>query len=124
MVETECSVCHNDQAKYKCPGCISPYCSIACFRRHKENDACKHISPSKCDPKTKANLEFTLDRRALAALASDQNLKQIISESTISSQLEALDACTDSKSKDAMYDRLLDTNANFKDMVDRIMSLV
>ena len=30
-----CSVCSQGEKKYKCPRCESPYCSVACFRIHK-----------------------------------------------------------------------------------------
>lgn len=31
-----CKVCDNAQSKYKCPNCLIPYCSLPCFRKHKE----------------------------------------------------------------------------------------
>ncbi|CAI5483975.1 unnamed protein product [Closterium sp. Yama58-4] len=31
-----CVVCQSQAAKYKCPTCLSPYCSVACCRTHKE----------------------------------------------------------------------------------------
>jgi hypothetical protein len=34
----DCPVCANSvPAKYKCPKCASPYCSVACFKIHKES---------------------------------------------------------------------------------------
>ncbi|XVE72812.1 hypothetical protein DITRI_Ditri11bG0068800 [Diplodiscus trichospermus] len=32
----QCQVCNQAQSKYKCPSCLVPYCSLACFKRHKE----------------------------------------------------------------------------------------
>ncbi|KUI60622.1 Protein HIT1 [Cytospora mali] len=32
-----CGICEKEEAKYKCPRCSLPYCSVACFRPHKEN---------------------------------------------------------------------------------------
>ncbi|PSR82242.1 hypothetical protein BD289DRAFT_341238, partial [Coniella lustricola] len=32
-----CGICDVDAGKYKCPRCALPYCSVACFRSHKEN---------------------------------------------------------------------------------------
>ncbi|KAK2607483.1 hypothetical protein N8I77_006151 [Diaporthe amygdali] len=32
-----CGICEKQEAKYKCPRCSIPYCSVACFRPHKEN---------------------------------------------------------------------------------------
>ncbi|TYH59721.1 hypothetical protein ES332_D08G240900v1 [Gossypium tomentosum] len=32
----QCQVCNQTQSKYKCPSCLVPYCSLACFKTHKE----------------------------------------------------------------------------------------
>ena len=29
-----CRVCARDYAKYTCPKCAAPYCSLGCYRRH------------------------------------------------------------------------------------------
>ncbi|MCD9559658.1 hypothetical protein HAX54_017795 [Datura stramonium] len=36
MGPKNCKVCEEAQSKYKCPNCFLPYCSLACFRKHKE----------------------------------------------------------------------------------------
>ncbi|CAL9093130.1 unnamed protein product [Musa textilis] len=41
----KCEVCREAQSKYKCPNCLVPYCSLACFKKHKENP-CKKPLPS------------------------------------------------------------------------------
>ncbi|XP_012582023.1 PREDICTED: zinc finger HIT domain-containing protein 3 isoform X2 [Condylura cristata] len=38
-----CAVCL-EKPKYRCPACRVPYCSLACFRKHKEQ----------CNPETRA----------------------------------------------------------------------
>ncbi|XWS36534.1 hypothetical protein CRYUN_Cryun20dG0093000 [Craigia yunnanensis] len=37
----QCQVCNQAQSKYKCPSCLVPYCSLACFKRHKETPCMK-----------------------------------------------------------------------------------
>ncbi|KAE8673099.1 HIT-type Zinc finger family protein [Hibiscus syriacus] len=32
----QCEVCNRAQSKYKCPSCLLPYCSLSCFKTHKE----------------------------------------------------------------------------------------
>ncbi|KAF3766227.1 hypothetical protein M406DRAFT_346225 [Cryphonectria parasitica EP155] len=32
-----CGICEEQEGKYKCPRCSLPYCSVVCFRSHKEN---------------------------------------------------------------------------------------
>ena len=37
----ECAVCDAGKgAKYRCPACRTPYCSLACFKTHKAGDGC------------------------------------------------------------------------------------
>jgi hypothetical protein len=31
-----CAVCEATEAKYKCPTCRAPYCSLVCCKKHKE----------------------------------------------------------------------------------------
>ena len=33
----ECVCCHKDKAPYRCPKCIAKYCSVACYKIHKES---------------------------------------------------------------------------------------
>ncbi|KAK1355924.1 Zinc finger HIT domain-containing protein 3 [Heracleum sosnowskyi] len=32
----KCKVCEEADSKYKCPACLIPYCSLGCFKKHKE----------------------------------------------------------------------------------------
>ncbi|KAG9587323.1 hypothetical protein KCU77_g10487, partial [Aureobasidium melanogenum] len=34
-----CGVCTQNESKYKCPSCRLRYCSLACFKQHKETHA-------------------------------------------------------------------------------------
>ncbi|KAH6826598.1 hypothetical protein C2S53_017125 [Perilla frutescens var. hirtella] len=36
MGPKKCEVCEDAQPKYKCPTCLITYCSLACFKKHKE----------------------------------------------------------------------------------------
>ncbi|KAJ3703225.1 hypothetical protein LUZ61_006930 [Rhynchospora tenuis] len=40
-----CEVCKEAQFKYKCPACLAPYCSVPCFKKHKENLCQKSETP-------------------------------------------------------------------------------
>ncbi|CAH9050947.1 unnamed protein product [Cuscuta epithymum] len=46
MGPRKCGVCHESQSKYKCPNCVIPYCSLSCFKKHKEIPCEKPISSS------------------------------------------------------------------------------
>lgn len=48
-----CSVCTEQTPKYKCPACKIRYCSLVCYKTHK--DACLPVQPSTpTDPENKA----------------------------------------------------------------------
>ncbi|KAF3933428.1 hypothetical protein ABW19_dt0209826 [Dactylella cylindrospora] len=42
-----CKFCEKEQAKYKCPTCSTPYCSLACYKPHKtKHDEEKDSQPA------------------------------------------------------------------------------
>ncbi|KAK9160128.1 hypothetical protein Syun_006469 [Stephania yunnanensis] len=43
MGPRQCEVCKEAQSKYKCPTCFSPYCSLSCFKTHKETPCEKPV---------------------------------------------------------------------------------
>ncbi|XP_042520844.1 zinc finger HIT domain-containing protein 3 isoform X2 [Macadamia integrifolia] len=45
MGPRQCEVCKDAQSKYKCPSCLAPYCSLVCFKKHKEIPCVKAVSP-------------------------------------------------------------------------------
>ncbi|XP_041377232.1 zinc finger HIT domain-containing protein 3-like [Gigantopelta aegis] len=34
----QCEVCRKEVSKYKCPKCVARYCSVGCYKSHKENN--------------------------------------------------------------------------------------
>ncbi|KAJ1286051.1 hypothetical protein BS78_03G324500 [Paspalum vaginatum] len=38
-----CGVCKEAPPKYKCPSCRTPYCSVTCFKKHKEEPCHKTL---------------------------------------------------------------------------------
>ncbi|KAL5205008.1 hypothetical protein ABZP36_009879 [Zizania latifolia] len=39
-----CEMCKEAPPKYNCPACRTPYCSVACFKNHKDN-FCRKTTP-------------------------------------------------------------------------------
>ncbi|KAF9393044.1 hypothetical protein CPB97_004069 [Podila verticillata] len=39
-----CGVCDTNESKYKCPNCTLPYCSLVCYKKHKETP-CEKPAP-------------------------------------------------------------------------------
>ncbi|KAG1690555.1 hypothetical protein DVH05_028058 [Phytophthora capsici] len=42
-----CAVCEAAEAKYKCPTCRAPYCSLVCCKKHKETPCEPAPAPEK-----------------------------------------------------------------------------
>ncbi|XP_066516972.1 zinc finger HIT domain-containing protein 3 [Hoplias malabaricus] len=38
-----CGVCNENVPKYKCPTCRIRYCSLGCFKKHKNDDSCQPV---------------------------------------------------------------------------------
>ncbi|NP_956567.1 zinc finger HIT domain-containing protein 3 [Danio rerio] len=55
-----CGVCSELVPKYRCPACRIRYCSVSCFKRHKEDDSCdpvKESDPASSKPAAVSNAE-------------------------------------------------------------------
>ncbi|CAL9227232.1 unnamed protein product [Arabidopsis halleri] len=46
-----CDICKKVVSKYKCPSCLVPYCSLGCFKIHKETPCAKPSGPSSTEDK-------------------------------------------------------------------------
>ncbi|XP_034035407.1 box C/D snoRNA protein 1 [Thalassophryne amazonica] len=40
---SNCSVCGSDEAKYRCPACLTLSCSLLCVKKHKEAKGCSGV---------------------------------------------------------------------------------
>ncbi|XP_029939376.1 box C/D snoRNA protein 1 [Salarias fasciatus] len=40
---TDCAVCGSDEAKYRCPACLTHSCSVLCVKKHKEDSGCSGV---------------------------------------------------------------------------------
>ncbi|CAI9107489.1 OLC1v1006849C1 [Oldenlandia corymbosa var. corymbosa] len=57
-----CKVCDKVLSKYKCPACLTPYCSLPCFKKHKETPCAKPVSVSQKDDSSPAPAIIHLDK--------------------------------------------------------------
>lgn len=60
-----CCVCKEAPHKYKCPSCRTPYCSVTCFKKHKE-ESCQKTSPQEEIIKSPLQEEVTLNSTCTA----------------------------------------------------------
>ncbi|XP_010438381.1 PREDICTED: zinc finger HIT domain-containing protein 3 isoform X2 [Camelina sativa] len=64
-----CEICKNVVSKYKCPSCLLPYCSLACFKTHKETPCAKPSSTEE-NPASPAK-EVPVERSVVVEEAND-----------------------------------------------------
>lgn len=56
MGSKKCQVCDEAQSKYKCPNCFIPFCSLVCFKKHKEIPCGKPEPEPESEPVSKEKL--------------------------------------------------------------------
>ncbi|KAL1216309.1 hypothetical protein V5N11_026787 [Cardamine amara subsp. amara] len=78
VVQT-CEICKKVVSKYKCPSCLLPYCSLACFKNHKETPCAKpsgESGPSSTEEKPASQAkDVPVEKPVLVEAANDTKLK-------------------------------------------------
>ncbi|KAL5562051.1 hypothetical protein UlMin_031798 [Ulmus minor] len=90
MGPKQCQVCNKAASKYKCPSCLVPYCSVNCFKKHKEIPCSKPVaSEEKPTVVPQASLEKplhvdkpseVLPRLQLEAVASSSEIRDALKD--------------------------------------------
>lgn len=54
----QCSICREKQANYKCPRCLTPYCSLPCYKspQHVHEEAPRNAEDDKISEVTKTEI--------------------------------------------------------------------
>ncbi|KAL3517766.1 hypothetical protein ACH5RR_020355 [Cinchona calisaya] len=81
-----CKVCEEAESKYKCPSCLIPYCSLLCFKKHKEIPCSKPQSSSQdksSPPAPAVHIEKPYDVDEPDVLLQQEQLETIASSSEI-----------------------------------------
>nr|XP_042900490.1 zinc finger HIT domain-containing protein 3 isoform X2 [Parasteatoda tepidariorum] len=77
MVVGKCEICNVNGAKYKCPKCIVKFCSVGCFKTHKEKKECvKQEADNQPEEKTDENIKKNLENPFLRKLLTKVNYSQ------------------------------------------------
>ncbi|CAO3587875.1 unnamed protein product [Absidia cylindrospora] len=77
-----CRICHVNAPKYKCSTCILPYCSLVCYKTHKETP-CQVPAP-----KHSEDIETKNRQNQTAIEGEDEDETRLTTE-----QLQQLGAC-------------------------------
>jgi len=130
MGPKQCQICHKVQSKYKCPKCYLPYCSLPCFKKHKELPCVNPTAPSV--PKTTAlespgEKSSAVDNAVLEAVVEKPLVVDKRVEVLEQFQLEAL--ASSSEIRDALNDKALqelvcriDCSPNAENELDKAMA--
>ena len=73
-----CAICETAEAKYKCPTCRAPYCSLVCCKKHKETP-CEPVSASETPQESLLLLPESAPS-AFPALSEDKENEKLTDE--------------------------------------------
>ncbi|KAI3806124.1 hypothetical protein L1987_22016 [Smallanthus sonchifolius] len=112
----ECKVCEKAESRYKCPICLIPYCSLICFKKHKEIPCAKPAPAPEND--TGATITTVDVDRPCYVDAADKVLQRSQLE-CIASNSEIIDALKDKELKNLI--RKIDSSADAETALDKAM---
>lgn len=106
MGPRKCQVCNEAPSKYKCPQCLAPYCSLVCFKKHKEVP-CVTKPVSAGDEPTAPNGSLVdrpiyvgdqneiLEKLQLEAIASSSEIHNSLNDERLQKLILAIDGSPD-----------------------------
>ncbi|CAO3632610.1 unnamed protein product [Cunninghamella echinulata] len=83
-MDRKCTICQEAASKYKCSTCRIPYCSLTCYKSHKEIP-CQNMPPPETEPvmknKTKKNKEQEIEEEEEDNSRLSQEQLQLLAQS-------------------------------------------
>ena len=145
-IQGECKVCSEKPAQYRCPGCLIVYCSLTCYKTHKQTTDCvtvkkespqdnTELSPGpsvrkkkKLPKKEPPVLQLTeeeeerdrVKRSTLVELAQSEHLKNLLANPQLRDMLAEIN---DSDQPDRKLEGAMQFPV-FTEFVDECMSIV
>ncbi|XP_006364547.1 zinc finger HIT domain-containing protein 3 [Solanum tuberosum] len=121
MGSKKCQVCDEAQSKYKCPSCFIPFCSLVCFKKHKEIPCGKPESEPESEPVSEEKLPPAPALRVEKPIYVDEpgeavNQSQLES---IASSSEILEAIRNKELQKLIYN--LDSSLDAENELDKAM---
>lgn len=128
-----CGVCKDAESKYKCPACFVRYCSLACFKVHKES--CVPVErPSKRrepegegvagprSPRKDIDEDDMLSDEQRGRVAANAELAALVSgNKRLRAMLVELDGQAPSVDQ---WRRLVEGDGEFCEFVDKVLEVV
>ena len=123
-----CIICHNDSSKYKCPSCQSFYCSISCYKLHKNNcdfsakkineeehnEDEKKISPLNLDE----DEDIILSNKRLSILKTNKSIMTKLNNKKLFKILKDIDS---TKYKKRTLEKMMNTDPDFREFTMEIL---
>ncbi|KAL8488302.1 hypothetical protein ACS0TY_024091 [Phlomoides rotata] len=110
MGPKKCEVCEDAHSKYKCPTCLIAYCSLPCFKKHKEIP-CQKVEPIKeekaCPSSTKNDDKPSyvdeesevLQESQLQSVASCNEIRSLVKNEKLQKLVYNIDSSADPESE-------------------------
>ncbi|CAL5427271.1 unnamed protein product [Camellia sinensis] len=108
MGPRKCQVCEEAQSKYKCPTCLIPYCSVVCFKKHKEVPCVKPESSSEAKLSPILHVErsyhvdepsVVLQRLQLESIASSSEIRDALKDKELQKLIYSIDCSADAENE-------------------------
>mmetsp|Transcript_7972 Transcript_7972/g.13823 ORF Transcript_7972/g.13823 Transcript_7972/m.13823 type:complete len:135 (-) Transcript_7972:255-659(-) len=124
-----CGVCAVNPPKYKCPMCREPYCSVVCFRKHKETPCAKTEDSSAAaaapaQPKRQFEEEGEdgqrLKKSDLETLAQSGNIRALLQDEALQKTIKDIDS---SASAEQALDKAM-LEPRFQDFCDQVLGVL
>ncbi|KAL3696880.1 hypothetical protein R1sor_010956 [Riccia sorocarpa] len=100
----KCGVCIEADSKYKCPSCLTPYCSLSCYKTHKatpctkstphpptnEDDAAQQ--PPRSFEENEDESGWRLRRAQLEAIAASDDIRRMLRDEELRKIIQRIDS--------------------------------
>ncbi|CAL5353548.1 hypothetical protein CsSME_00041590 [Camellia sinensis var. sinensis] len=129
MGPRKCQVCDEAQSKYKCPTCLIPYCSVVCFKKHKEVPCVKPESSSeaKLSPILHVERSYHVDEPSvvlqqlqLESIASSSEIRDALKDKELQKLIYSIDCSADAENE---LNKAMEVEA-FRMFSDKILSTI
>ncbi|KAL5792635.1 hypothetical protein ACOSP7_001229 [Xanthoceras sorbifolium] len=125
----QCQVCNDAQSKYKCPSCLTPYCSLLCFKKHKEIPCAKPESTEEKSIVPELPVEKplpadepseVLQKVQLESIASSSEIRDALKDESLQKLISDIDGSPDAENA---LDKAMEVEV-FRIFTDKILSAI
>lgn len=125
----QCQVCVHAESKYKCPTCLLPYCSVMCFKQHKEVPCSREVpsiqvngQPIQPPRSFEENDEegWRLDESELVAVAASSEIRNLLKDEELQKIILTIDSSVNAEEE---LDKAME-GPLFREFTEKISSII